>query len=70
MNKETIDIIKIILAMFMFLVALSLAIYLFIKIKKKTNMTITTKKWTLTGTAVTNIYRLLIFFGIMLIRCV
>ena len=67
MEESTVDLIKIVSAMLMFIIALSLAIYLFIRIKKNSQMTITSKRWTITGKSVVNIYRVLIFLGIILI---
>lgn len=67
MEESTVDLIKIVSAMLMFIIALCLAIYLFIRIKKNSQMTITSKRWTITGRSVINIYRVLIFLGILLI---
>ncbi len=67
MSEETKFIVKVILAMLMFIIALSLSIYLFIKIKKNNQMTIVSKKFTLTGASVVNLYRCLIILGIILI---
>ena len=67
MEESTVELIKIVSAMLMFIIALSLAIYLFIRIKKNSQMTITSKRWTITGKSVVNIYRVLIFLGILLI---
>ena len=67
MEESTVYLIKIVSAMLMFIIALCLAIYLFIRIKKNSQMTITSKRWTITGRSVINIYRVLIFLGILLI---
>ena len=67
MSEETKFIVKVVLAMLMFIIALSLSIYLFIKIKKNNQMTIVSKKFTLTGESVVNIYKCLIILGIILI---
>lgn len=64
---DNVEVIKIISAMIMFVLALILSIFLFVRIKKDSNMAITSRKWTITGKSVVNIYRFIIILGIILI---